>query len=410
MFESRGHKHVGGNCNIKLLDVVNGRTAIFHVRMYDHLGREYWVEVKTGIPKGRKWSVLTEVVRQLSCEKKIAYGARVYIDDASWDGIIVKGRVQLWVPLDVRLSVEPRLGYGVDSVDSVLGIDHNFDRMNLVLVDLDGRILHVETVDLTRFVTQGRCGKDLDTYIVDWFRRFITRLWLGGYKPLVVTEDFGVLGYLKIRWMVRGRKLHEVYNYLVSRFDVKTLELIHDTCEKLGIPHINVDPRGTTNSKEHGEAMAKYGLDRHTASAFLIAKRGLEHIKIKTYKKCMVTTLIPRTPPGKGARAEAHVKLVVVPPGVGIRVVRAYHKPEMVTYGEKTRCYFILQWDRALPGDATITVENYFRNRRIGTWKIRARKGARGVSSYVEWEVPTWIPTGEVTILYVFTLGPIIVR
>ena len=37
-----------------------------------------------------------------------------------------------------------------------------------------------------------------------------------------------------------------------------------------------VDPKGTTRSKEHDEVMRKYGLDRHTASAYLIALKGIE--------------------------------------------------------------------------------------------------------------------------------------
>jgi len=35
-----------------------------------------------------------------------------------------------------------------------------------------------------------------------------------------------------------------------------------------------VDPRGTTNSREHGEIMRRYSLDRHVASAYLIALKG----------------------------------------------------------------------------------------------------------------------------------------
>ena len=37
-----------------------------------------------------------------------------------------------------------------------------------------------------------------------------------------------------------------------------------------------VNPKGTTHSKEHDEVMKKYGLDRHTASAYLIALKGIE--------------------------------------------------------------------------------------------------------------------------------------
>jgi len=34
-----------------------------------------------------------------------------------------------------------------------------------------------------------------------------------------------------------------------------------------------VNPRGTTNSKEHDETMRKHGLDRHTTSAYLTAQK-----------------------------------------------------------------------------------------------------------------------------------------
>jgi len=37
-----------------------------------------------------------------------------------------------------------------------------------------------------------------------------------------------------------------------------------------------VNPKGTTHSREHDEVIRRYGLDRHTASAYLIALRGIE--------------------------------------------------------------------------------------------------------------------------------------
>ena len=38
-----------------------------------------------------------------------------------------------------------------------------------------------------------------------------------------------------------------------------------------------INPRWTTNSTEHDELLRKYGLDKHTVSAYLIAIRGLNH-------------------------------------------------------------------------------------------------------------------------------------
>ena len=43
-----------------------------------------------------------------------------------------------------------------------------------------------------------------------------------------------------------------------------------------GIEVKYVDPRGTTSSREHDEIMKKHRLDRHVASAYLIALKGLK--------------------------------------------------------------------------------------------------------------------------------------
>jgi hypothetical protein len=47
----------------------------------------------------------------------------------------------------------------------------------------------------------------------------------------------------------------------------------------LGFNVILVNPKGTTNSEEHDKVMREKGFDRHTASAYLIALKGLKVIK-----------------------------------------------------------------------------------------------------------------------------------
>jgi len=51
---------------------------------------------------------------------------------------------------------------------------------------------------------------------------------------------------------------------------------------KYGFKTIPVEPKGTTNSKEHRKIMRKNGLDKHTASAYIIALRGLKKIQNNT--------------------------------------------------------------------------------------------------------------------------------
>ncbi|MEM4661871.1 MAG: hypothetical protein QXQ73_04260, partial [Desulfurococcaceae archaeon] len=49
-----------------------------------------------------------------------------------------------------------------------------------------------------------------------------------------------------------------------------------------GLKIVYVDPKGTTSSREHAETMKKLRLDKHTASAYLIASRALSTPKKPT--------------------------------------------------------------------------------------------------------------------------------
>jgi len=53
--------------------------------------------------------------------------------------------------------------------------------------------------------------------------------------------------------------------------------LIHGVIKSLslGFNVVLVNPKGTTNSEEHEKVMREKGFDRHIASAYLIALKGL---------------------------------------------------------------------------------------------------------------------------------------
>jgi transposase len=93
-------------------------------------------------------------------------------------------------------------------------------------------------------------------------------------------ENPGVLGKLRLLWVKNGDRKHESYNYKVSVFRSSVTEMIAVKAPLYGIEAKYVDPKGTTSSKEHGEVAERCGLDRHVASAYLIALRGLRHQRI----------------------------------------------------------------------------------------------------------------------------------
>jgi hypothetical protein len=90
-------------------------------------------------------------------------------------------------------------------------------------------------------------------------------------------ENPEVLGKLKLLWVRSGDRSNENYNYKKSIFRSSVIEMLVLKAPLYGIEAKYVDPKGTTNSEEHDEIMKRYGLDRHTASAYLIALKGLKH-------------------------------------------------------------------------------------------------------------------------------------
>lgn len=96
------------------------------------------------------------------------------------------------------------------------------------------------------------------------------------YGEFIVSVEIPeILDLLKLRWTVIGRRLNPNYNFKVMRFTSTLAETIINVSEKLRIKTLRVYPRGTTSSEEHAIVMKRCGLDKHMASAYLVAVKGL---------------------------------------------------------------------------------------------------------------------------------------
>jgi len=93
-----------------------------------------------------------------------------------------------------------------------------------------------------------------------------------------------VLGRLRLLWIRNGKRLCK--NYKVTIFRCLVIEMIALKAPLYSIKVSYVDPRGTTRSEGHDEVMRRYGLDRHMASAYLMALRGIE--RYTTIQKAII--------------------------------------------------------------------------------------------------------------------------
>jgi len=185
----------------------------------------------------------------------------------------VRGEIQVTIPIDFYYRHMAR--YRVNNGRLYGGVDVNVDRINLAIVDEKGRLRDVKTFWFEE-ASRKNCPRRRARSIIGMaVHNMLRYAYHHGVKTLFL-ENPEVLGRLKLLWIRNGSRLHENYNYRVSVFRSSVIEMIAMKAPLYAIKTIYVDPRGTTHSKEHDELMRKYGLDRHTASAYLIALKGLK--------------------------------------------------------------------------------------------------------------------------------------
>ncbi|WP_048052272.1 hypothetical protein [Saccharolobus islandicus] len=249
-FASRGNKSDKGNRNVK-----------FHV-FQDH------VEVKVKDPWG-KWvygkayfgkeylSLLHEL-EELASNKEEGYGAVISFEEKP----MIHLQIPLWLYLKHFSSPKP-VGYGL-----IAGFDLNSDRLNVVVVNEEGKVVTKKTwwySDVTRPGFPKGKAMALRLNALSQALNFLSRIGV----DYVVFED---LFLVKKRKFTRSKS----GNRKITRFAKKQL-LIHGVIKalRLGFNVILVNPKGTTNSEDHEKVMREKGFDRHTASAYLIALKGL---------------------------------------------------------------------------------------------------------------------------------------
>ncbi|MFP3234513.1 MAG: hypothetical protein RXR08_12910 [Sulfolobaceae archaeon] len=250
----RGNKSDNGNRGIKF----HVFQDYVEVRVKDPWGK--WVHGKAYF--GKEYLPLLKELEELSRRKEEGYGAVVSFKDYP----MIHLQIPLWLYLKYFFSPKPN-GYGL-----IAGFDLNSDRLNVVVISKDGEIIVKKTwwySDVTRPGFPKGKAMALRLNAISESLNFLSRIGV----DYVVFED---LFLVKKRKFARSKS----GNRKITRF-AKRQMLIHGVIKalRLGFNVILVNPKGTTNSEGHDEVMREKGFDRHTASAYLIALKGLKVIK-----------------------------------------------------------------------------------------------------------------------------------
>jgi len=251
---SRGERLQKGNRNIKLIPYAD----FFLVKIRYPWDRT-WIYAKAYF--GERYLPLLCELCKLSSQKQESYGA--IISFRSYPRIHIQ--VPLWLYLKHFSSPEPR-GYGL-----LAGFDLNSDRINMVVIDGGRNIITTKTEWFEEATVQG-ISRDKATNL-----RLKALLRLIRYAR-EIGVDYLVFENLS---QIKSRKylINPTANRKITRFAKREL-LEHALLMGLRYDFmvVLISPRKT--SRYALKIRRKLGLDRHTASAYIIALRGLRAINI----------------------------------------------------------------------------------------------------------------------------------
>jgi len=247
---SEGESSRLGNRNVRLED-----TCLVKVK-YPYNGS--WITLQAEF--GEKYLSLLRELVDFAKQKKLSYTARIVFREGDIY-LHLSILIQLYLKYFKEREARGRL---------IAGFDLNSDRVNLVIIDEHGEIVDVRTAWFPEATSHGFPREKAKALRLNALARLLKYCHRHGVSVVVFENLLSV----KRKRFTRSKKA----NRKINRFAKKQL-IQHGVVMalKYGLRALLVDPKGTTNSREHGELMKKYGLDRHTASAYLIALRGLRH-------------------------------------------------------------------------------------------------------------------------------------
>jgi len=269
LFQSEAEPWAKGNLNIQFIDYNSVKVLVF-----DRNKSSKKITIKSVIPKG--YVRLVRALVDKAHRKELGYPTRVYIMDYG-DGLEhLYGELQVMVKYDFYLEVMKR--YERPLGNNIAGVDVNVDRLNLVVINRDGDIVWKHTVRFPQMTSRGCPRKRAWSIIGEAIHSILRNAYSHG-ASVVAVENPEVLGYLRYYWIRDGDRKSKNYNYKVSIFRNSIIERIMWKAPLYGLHVVTVNPKGTTHSKDHEYVMRRYGLDRHTASAYLIALRARRNLQ-----------------------------------------------------------------------------------------------------------------------------------
>ena len=265
LFQCEGEsKHM--NINIKIREDLS-----FRILTFDFESNKSYIIVKPTISKRYK-PILQNIWFYMQ-----PYYARVVLKQfGNRKGVLfTHGEIQVVVDYDFYLELMRR--YNQPKGKNVAGIDVNLDRINLAIVNKDGELRDYKTFWFREVKARNMPKRRVWSIIGMRVHEMLKYAYYHGVCRIYL-EDLSILGKLKLLWFKNGRRFNKNYNYAVQSFRSRVIETIKMKAPLYGMKTSYVNPANTSKISE--KLARKLGVDKHTASAYVIALRGLKLLNI----------------------------------------------------------------------------------------------------------------------------------
>jgi len=249
-----------GNRNIRLSSTERVKIKIPHAD-----GKHEWIEIK--VKFGQKYLPLIEEIVKLANDNKLSYGATIVYNKKKY-------HLHLHIPLELYAKyLEPKVKVKARS-HLIASFDLNVDRINMVIVDSEGKIRDIKTEFFPKVISHGVSKEKAETIRLQALSKLIDYACCHNVKYFV---------FEKLQNIDESKLHNRVARSKVGRFPFKDL-LQHAKImvKKRNGKFITINPAWL--SIDTIPLSRKLGLDTHTTSAYLLAIRYIRNRRTKRNK------------------------------------------------------------------------------------------------------------------------------
>jgi len=246
---SLGSSDENGNRNIKLI-----KTSLVKIKIPSADGKHKWIECKVKFSK-KHLPVIQDLI-----EEKTSYSVGISLNDMNFI-------LYINVPVEVYVDKAKKTIKSKSIPKHFVGFDFNPDRINMVIIDENGEIRDIKNAHFHEVISHGFSKDKAKQIRQEFLVKLVKYAREHGVRYFVVEQlkKPEPRGSKKAKRKISKMALMEYLNQM------KIL------VRKVGGKLIKVNPAYT--SIDAIPISKKLGIDIHTASAYLIALRGLRLIK-----------------------------------------------------------------------------------------------------------------------------------